>query len=220
MLKHINLKRLNDNSLFARVDDLDEDILTELRKHKTLLKCIADWYTFPDRKLLPFLIEMSKIVNDLYRFNETVTLYRGFNLLNAELFNQNILEHSVDEFVAKKYRKGDKVKYSGKYPVSFSTNPNVPKRYGDIIVSTVVDLPETKSLVLTEEIIFLIKELNLYSASSIFNLLFFKFMFTSREVIVLPPFDLDCTFESISNMNFTAKEFKELAEVIRSQQTN
>jgi hypothetical protein len=39
-------------------------------------------------------------------------------------------------------------------------------------------------------------------------------------VVVLPPFDLDCTFESTSNMNFTAKEFKELAEVIRNQQTN
>lgn len=184
MLKHLSvvdqLKKYQD--IFVDVNTLDKKKIQELEKYPEMIDLVGKWSMLPDRALLPDLIKYGEIIQDLYQFNQPVKLYRGFNPTRED----TQITMGLDLNKALKLKVGKTFTYRSEWPLAMSTTSNVAGSYGNFIVSAVLNPLKTPLFFFTNELIYLAKEFHLGSAK-VFP--FINYLSTSKEVILLPPYN-------------------------------
>lgn len=155
------------------VEDVDMDKVKALESCHSLIVTLDEWILSPDRDLVPSLHELAKVVNKTYQFPKELTLYRGFNLNGyqdsvgiKELPHVGQVIHSASD---------DK-------PLSFATDIEIAKAFGEIVICAKIDTKKTHFLYITDELAYLVGKLRKHT----------KFT-TQKEVIILPPSNFQAT---------------------------
>lgn len=164
----------NESAVTAlSLDDIDMDKVKKLQEHPDLIHVMDNWILSPNRELIPKLHELADTVNRLYTHPKVLTLYRGFDLNNYQDSMGIDSPPTVGQVV---YFKSDE------RALSFSTEINIARSYGGIVVGVRLDTTKTSFLNVTPELCYLVGERR--------N---FKNHQTQKEVIVLPSFDIEGT---------------------------
>lgn len=161
---------------------LDHKKIEKLLKYPDLLNALDEWIIFPDRNLLPKLKQLSQIVDRLYNFNyQNSKIYRGFSKNNNYQDKMDLIDkHFLFNSLKKDVKPGYEFRYKVTNPISFTTNVNIAKDFGSIVVES--NLPKHNKLVITNELNYII--LKMYN-----NL---KPNKSQYEVIVFPDNTLNC----------------------------
>lgn len=148
-------------------DALDWKKVDALRGHTQLLKALDSWILIADRKLIPQMIELGQLVRSLYPIPDELTIYRGFGING---FQENMgLKHIP--------HLGQVVHFqSDERALSFSTDLNIAKGFGNVVVTTKLQTRRSHFLDITDELSYLVQEMR--------NIKDFQ---TQREIILLPP---------------------------------
>lgn len=159
-------------------NDIDFSKVKILEKYKDLIEKLDKWVLFADNRLLPDLLKLSKIVDSLYHF-KMCKIYRGFNT-NGIQDKMNLVEKGFfGNKIKENIKLGYKFKYETSRPISFSSDLNIAKYFGNIVIETM--LPKNK-LVLTNEICYIISK----------QCRKLKECYSQKEVIVFPNQELSC----------------------------
>lgn len=161
---------------------LNHKKIEKLLKYPDLLNALEEWiFIAPDRNLLPKLKQLSEMIDKLYNFNYNTKIYRGFYLRNGY---QNNMGLTNDFFLFKLLKKGVKPGYEFTYkvtnPISFSTDFNIAKAFGSVIIET--KLPKHNKLVITNELSYILSKMRNFK----------KLNQTQEEVIILPDNTINC----------------------------
>jgi hypothetical protein len=162
---------------------LDTAIMSKLRTRSDLLDALDSWVHIPDRKLLPKLRELGTLIQGIYRFNKPVKLYRGINpearypVDLMGLATQGAWKNTVIDFSV-----GDVFTYDGKEsPLSFTTDIEIARSFGKVVVEIVLNPSKTPVLCMTEEVSAVVCERRRIQPE------------TQEEVILLPSFNINFT---------------------------
>lgn len=170
----------SDAETYFDESKLDHKKIEKLLKYPDLLKSLDEWVLCPNHNLLPKLKQLSQIVDKLYNFNYNSKIYRGFNKNSIQdtmgLTNRGFFLDSLK----KETKPGYEFTYKVTNPLSFSTDLNIAKAFGKIVIET--KLPKHNKLVITNELAYIINKMrNLKSHNK-----------TQYEVIVFPDNTLKC----------------------------
>lgn len=167
-------------------DRLDATKLQALERHEVLIDALDNWVLAPDKRLFPQLIELASVVRKLYQLPHRLDLYRGFD---PQSHYQNTMGLSKRGFMSneeKDFRVGQTHSYEcDDAPLSFSTDLKIAQAFGKVVVRAQIDPNKCRALVITSELAALVcKRRNIEPE-------------TQREVIVLPPLQLDFVIQEI-----------------------
>lgn len=170
----------NDAVTYFDESKLDHKKIQILLKYPDLLKALDEWILVPNRNLLPKLKQLSLIVDKLYTFNYNSKIYRGFRKNSIQdtmgLTNRGFFIDTLKRETAPGYE----FTYKVTNPLSFSTDLNIAKAFGKIVIET--KLPKHNKLVITNELAHIINKMrNLKKDTQ-----------TQYEVIVFPDNILNC----------------------------
>lgn len=158
----------------------NDSIVKEYLKHPQLLDYLKDWITRPDANLRHRLLQASVVVNKIQPLTSPMTVFRGFRL--SGISSQNLDFDTNSEY-------GEKKVLVISDPVSFSTEFNIAKKYGNGgIVRTIIN-PEDSYVNFTDE---LIVAINMSTNSN--------FEKSLKEIVILP--------------NGSAKEFELVSDKV------
>lgn len=163
-------------------DDVDMNKVKQLKQRPDLIKDLDAWILSPDRDLIPRMQELAALVNSLYTHPKVLTLYRGFDLGSyQDSMGLKTLPHV-----------GQSIQFdSEERALSFSTEINIARAFGGTVVAVQLNTAKAHFLDITPELCYLVcEERNLDNHE------------TQKEVLVLPPFDLQGTVVQAKRHNF------------------
>lgn len=159
-----------NDSVPLALDHISEEKIKRLKQHPRLLAALDQWVLFADRRLIPEMRELGRIVKALYHLPNALTLYRGFRLGGF----QDTLGVPDNAHV------GQVLPYkSDERSLSFSTNEDIAQAFGNVVVSTTVNPNKVELLWITDELVVILHEMR--------NL---NDIMTQHEVILLPPIEM------------------------------
>lgn len=168
-LKYITSVRRQWHEL--TLQKLDIDKINFLKKKNNLINSLYRWTIFPDASLVGDLRELGIVVENLYSLPRKLTVYRGFNRQSAHQDTMGLVidEQGLNKEKVHTYSRTDRC-------LSFTTDPEIARSYGDVVVKTELDLHRCNALVITDELAHLVSEKRGELSQ------------TQKEVIVLAPF--------------------------------
>lgn len=161
--------------------NLDQSKIQLLSKHINLIKKLDEWTLIPDKRLIPYIIQLGQIVDSIYKFTyRPIPIYRGFS---PKINYQNDMGLCDKGFFSRKLKPGVKPGYVFSYtcinPTSFTFDLNIAKDFGSCLIQSI--LPKTNRLIITDELIYLIHKLrNLDQVD------------TQKEIIIFNNQELKC----------------------------
>lgn len=162
--------------------DVDMAKVQALRKHMPLVKALDQWILTPDHDLLPRMRELEKVVRHIYTLPRVMTLYRGFDLNS----------HQDSLGLKKLPHVGQNVHFeSDSKPLSFSTEIDIARAFGGVVLSAQFDTRKTSMLYITDELSYLVSELRNLDLR------------TQKEVVILPPSKFDATVVQAKSSPFS-----------------
>jgi hypothetical protein len=152
------------------LDNISQEKILHLKKYPRLLDALDQWVMFADRRLIPEMRELGHVVQKLYDLPDVLHLYRGFRLGSF----QDSLGISEDAHIGQvtHYKTDER-------SLSFSTDEEIAKAFGNVVVSTDVRSNNAEYLYITDELVVIIHELRKLEQIK-----------TQCEVILLPPMEL------------------------------
>ena len=152
------------------------DKISQLQEHPHLIQALHDWYSMPDKGLLPQLKELAGIVARIEGLQGKLEIYRGFT---PGSHTQNTMGYGGTEANLK---VADEFMYEQRStPVSFTTHLDVARTFGKVVIRTEIAFDETCALLFTDELAHLVSMMQDKPPTS------------QKEVILLPPFSIPCT---------------------------
>ena len=134
-------------------EDIDEEVVRELVKHKDLLDAVERWITYTDLSLLPKLKEAKKVFEAIQTPKRRELLYRGFPSSN---------KGPEEKF--KDIGVGDTYSYTPNKLMSFTFNRGTSEDFGDVVVSVEFDKEKDRMFHITNEIVlaYLVRDVKSY----------------------------------------------------------
>ena len=134
--------------VFFQQGDLDSAVVEEMLKHPELLSVIHDWIENNNKSQLPELIKAKKVFEGIQKPpKHSTVLYRGFQTSSGQqthgLDRKAIFDMPIDE----------KFTDTPARAVSFSSNKEVARAYGNIIVTTNYAKEQDRMLHITNEML-------------------------------------------------------------------
>lgn len=173
------------------ISKINYKLINVIEQYPELLKTLDNWVLISDKKFIPDLIKLNEIIKKYKKdhnekINETLKVYRGFVINN---FNEK-LDLTRKDIVGSKHNFKSNFK-----ALSFTTDFNIAKAFSgnECIIETIF----TKKDLYLE----FIPELD-FLLNKIRNLKHFS---TQKEVILLPPFDIDFKIIQMNNPSFWLK---------------
>lgn len=161
---------MSDAAVPLSLDNISEEKIRRFKQHPQLMDALDEWTMFADRRLIPQMDALGKLVRDMYDIPNELKLYRGFRLGS---FQDNL---GIDEDA----HIGQVVSYqSDDRSLSFSTEESIARAFGNVVVSTTLHTKHANFLMITDELNVIIHELRKL-----------KEIKTQHEVILLPPIQL------------------------------
>lgn len=163
------LARIRRSWIEISPTQLCQDKLSVLSKQKELLRTLLQWVVFPDYSLVPQLRELGALVESVYQLTGKMDIYRGFDPSGQN--GQNTMglgEGAKPTEIVHTYEHSTRA-------LSYSTDCEIARSYGQLLVHTVLDFKQHNALVITDELAHLISEMKGEVSQ------------TQKEVIVLPP---------------------------------
>jgi hypothetical protein len=157
-------------SIPLSLDNISQEKIQRLQQHPRLLDALDQWVSFADRRLIPEMRELGRIVNALYDFPNELRLYRGFRLGSF----QDSLGISENAHLGQvtQYRTDER-------SLSFSFNEEIAKAFGNVVVTTTLNTQKAEFLYITDELVLLIHQMRKLTQ-----------IMTQCEVVLLPPMEL------------------------------
>jgi len=124
-----HIRIYNDN-------EIDFNKVEKLRHYIDLIEALDEWILAPDKRLLPKLQKLQKILQGMYKIKSNIKLYRGFGNSSQDTMGvsvKGIFKKTIDLNV------GESFKYTNKYPLSFSTSYIIASDFGPFIVTSMLD---------------------------------------------------------------------------------
>ena len=190
----VNLGKKSKSASYGEKDvdisTLDNDKVEKLMSHKDLVKALDDWILSPDMKLVPKLIQLGKVVDDLYEIDSS-PIYRGITVSMMSGSYQNTMDLVETNWLGiPRLKEGIKVGYKFNYtassPTSFSYDICIAREFGLLVVKS--SMPDKgKRLVITNELNYIIsKRRNLKSVKSQDEVIAFNGAKLKCEVMEIP----------------------------------
>lgn len=180
-LKAVAEKPLDEKSV-------DKNKIKELCKYPDLLKKLDSWILSPDRKLLPYIVKLGKIIDNMYNLKDII-IFRGMSVGFISFGQQYMGLVDKTLFGGTKLKKGVvpgyKFDYTPADPISFSWDQEIAMAFGNLVVSC-ISKKSSPRLVITDELNLIISKMR--------NIV----PVTQREVICFPQAKLSCKVVSIS----------------------
>lgn len=147
----------NNGSTPISIKSLDKMKLQTLSKHSDLIEALDQWILVPDKRLLPKLIELGKIVDSIYSIKE-MTVYRGIDV--GFMYKGKIQDTmGLTEGFFNTLKDGVGIGYTFKYgitkPLSTTTDVKIASAFGSVIVEGSIPRFVSK-LVITDELSYLV----------------------------------------------------------------
>lgn len=206
----LGLKR--DDLYIGPIDPMiiDPEKMMKLSEYPELLLALKQWTTKPDHDLAPQLIMLGKIVDDIYKFKNSIVCYRGIRTGFSTRPKQNLMGVIDDEIDYLRLLKpgfdkpGTTFEFETPEPMSVTRSPYLAKVYGNFIVKTEVPADANK-LVITPELSYLLQQMEVdYPEYRAVNLS------VTHEVIVFSGTKL--TFEIVSVYGDISSELETMKE--------
>ncbi|MBR1987879.1 MAG: GNAT family N-acetyltransferase [Clostridia bacterium] len=208
----LSLKR--DDLYIGPIDPMiiDPEKMMKLAEYPELLLALKKWTTMPDFNLAPQLTMLGKIVDDLYKFKNPITCYRGIRTGFDSRSNkkQNLMGVIDNDIAYLRLLKpgfdkaGTTFEYETQEPMSVARSPYIAKIYGNFIIKTEVPADANK-LVITPELSYLLQQMEVeYPEYRAVNLSI------THEVVVFTGTKL--TFEIVSVYGDISSELETMKE--------
>ena len=181
------------------IKSLDKMKLQTLSKYSDLIEALDQWILVPDKRLLPKLIELGKIVDSIYSIKE-LTVYRGIDV--GFMYKGKIQDTmGLTEGFFNTLKDGVGIGYTFKYgitkPLSTTTDVKIASAFGSVIVEGSIPRFVSK-LVITDELSYLVcKRRNIEPS-------------TQKECIIFPGSHI--TFKVISTGSQESILFEEVQQ--------
>lgn len=109
---------------------IDFNKVSILEKYHKEIESLDEWILFADRKLLPDIRSLSKIIKNLYSDHKNFTAYRGIRYKDSISENLNIENPKI----------GNIGTYSSDIkPISFTTDIKIARAFGELIIETTIN---------------------------------------------------------------------------------
>ncbi len=134
--------------VFFKQCELDIPAIEEMLKHPELLKVIHDWIENNNKGQLPSLIEAKKVFEKIQKPpKHSDVLYRGFQTSSGQQ------THGLDRAALFDMSVGEKFTDTPGRAVSFSSNKEVARAYGNIIVTVNYAEEQKRMFHITNEVL-------------------------------------------------------------------
>lgn len=153
--------------------EINQSQLKALAKQPELLELIDQWILLADREHTPALVKASALLERIQPFARR-KVWRGISPTSGYQDTMGLSKDWVLWKQALRHEVGDHFEYDQRYPLSFTTDLDIAKKFGSTIIE--IDLTVLKNPVvwISDEVCALISERNNLAPQ------------TLREVIVLP----------------------------------
>lgn len=146
--------------------------VSKLEKHMDLIEVLDSHILFADRKNTEALKELAAICKKIQKQSSTINVYRGFGSWSAQ-----------EDLGVSKEKPGDKITIRSQDKIiSTTTDIEIAKAFGPSIVSMTLSAQKDNYLVISDELYYLIAKLRNHEK-----------VMSQREVIILPPIDIQAT---------------------------
>lgn len=134
--------------VFFKQDELDIPAIEKMLKHPELLKVVHDWIENNNKNQLPSLIEAKKVFEKIQQPpKHSDVLYRGFQTSSGQQ------THGLDRQALHDMNVGDTFTDTPGRAVSFSSNKEVARSYGNIIVTVNYAEEQKRMFHITNEVL-------------------------------------------------------------------
>ena len=134
--------------VFFKQGELDVAVVEEMLKHPELLVVVHDWVENNNKSQLPSLIEAKKVFEKIQKPPQhSDVLYRGFQTSSGQQ------THGLDRAAIFDMSVGEKFEDTPGRAVSFSSNKEVARAYGNIIVTVNYAEEQKRMFHITNEVL-------------------------------------------------------------------
>lgn len=139
------------------------------------MKSVDDWILVPNKNTLKQLEHVLSILRHIQPVRLPEYLYRGFSPKSSYQNTMGLSDKGFFWNTVKHHKVGDVFTYQLRDPVSFTSNIDIARAFGDTIIEVSTVGLKDHALVLTDELCYVVGKLRNHTQK-----------YTQDEVIVLP----------------------------------
>lgn len=181
MTKYLKVFDIQDSCVEVSPDKVSQALVSIYKRNPVEIKALLDWVCKADRSVIPALKSLAQKVSAHEPLQGLTTLYRGFN------------PNSFQESLGIKDESSIAVGLKGLYKTaersfSTSTDLDIAKQFGSIVVRCDVDLSQCCHLHITDSLAFIISEHQGYPKT-----------LSQKEILLLPPITVNWEVVHVDN---------------------
>jgi hypothetical protein len=174
-----------DASAGLKDSEVDVQKLHALERQPALIDALDAWIRMPDKNLYPRLTELAALVLETYELPHSIAIFRGFDPQSPYQNTMGLAQKGLMFNTVKPHAVGETHHYEDSKPISFTTDENIARAFGKVVIRMEVNPRTQPALVITPELCALVcKRRNVEPQ-------------TQKEVILLPPVCIDYVIHAI-----------------------
>lgn len=142
--------------------NLNKEIIQKLENREAECEQVLKWITVPNYDYLPGLIPFGQYIDELYKFDKPIKVYRGIRtgiLFKPKQMNMGLTNNDTfDQTLEPHAKRGYEFDFTNEGPMSVARSPWIAKVYGNVISKCLLP-PKTPKLVITAELAYVLQKM-------------------------------------------------------------